>query len=71
MNSKHKIGNQNTHNFVSVGGAFDLGEIETEIVNICKKLDIKRKKDIVSPFSKEFVGKISGDTQKQNFMRKP
>ena len=31
----------------------------------------KRKKNIVSPFSKEFVGKISGDTQKQNFMRKP
>jgi transcriptional regulator with XRE-family HTH domain len=42
------IGNQNTHNVVSVGGAADLGEIETEIVNICKKLDIKRKNALLT-----------------------
>ena len=42
------IGNQNTHNIVSVGGAADLGEIETEIVNICKKLDIKRKNALLT-----------------------
>ena len=42
------IGNQNTHNVVSVGGAADLGEIETEIVNICKKLDIKRKNSLLT-----------------------
>lgn len=42
------IGNQNTHNVVSVGGAADLGEIEQEIVNICKKLDVKRKNALLT-----------------------
>ena len=43
------IGNQNTHNVVSVSTArADLGEIETEIVNICKKLDIKRKNALLT-----------------------
>ena len=44
------IGNQNSNNVVSVGNAghSDLGEIETEIVNICKKLDIKRKNALLT-----------------------
>lgn len=44
------IGNRNSNNVVSVGNAghSDLGEIETEIVNICKKLDIKRKNALLT-----------------------
>lgn len=44
------IGNQNKNNVVSVGnsGHANLGEIETEIVNICKKLDIKRKNALLT-----------------------
>lgn len=44
------IGNQNKNNVVSVGntGCADLGEIEQEIVNICKKLDIKRKNALLT-----------------------
>ena len=42
------IGNQNSHNVVSVGVVNELGEIEMEIVNICKKLDIKRKNALLT-----------------------
>ena len=42
------IGNQNSHNVVSVGAVNELGEIEMEIVNICKKLDIKRKNALLT-----------------------
>ena len=44
------IGNQNRNNVVSVGntGQSDLGEIEKEILNICKKLDIKRKNALLT-----------------------
>ena len=42
------IGNRNRNNVVSVGTAVDLGEIETEIVNVCKKLDIKRKNALLT-----------------------
>ena len=44
------IGNQNSNNVVSVGNAghSDLGEIETEILNVCKKLDIKRKNALLT-----------------------
>ena len=44
------IGNRNSNNVVSVGNAghSDLGEIETEIVNVCKKLDIKRKNALLT-----------------------
>ena len=44
------IGNENNNNVVSVGNTVrsDLGEIETELVNICKKLDIKRKNALLT-----------------------
>lgn len=44
------IGNENNNNIVSVGNTVrsDLGEIETELVNICKKLDIKRKNALLT-----------------------
>lgn len=44
------IGNRNSNNVVSVGNAghSDLGEIETEILNVCKKLDIKRKNALLT-----------------------
>ena len=42
------IGNQNKNNVVSVSNAGDLGEIETEILSICKKLDIKRKNALLT-----------------------
>lgn len=43
------IGNRNTNNVVSVGSkSNDFGEIESEILNICKKLDMKRKNALLT-----------------------
>ena len=42
------IGNSNHHNAISVCAQTDLGEIEKEILNICKKLDIKRKNALLT-----------------------
>ena len=39
------IGNQNSHNVVGLDAN---GEIEKEILNICKKLDIKRKNALLT-----------------------
>lgn len=43
------IGNSNHHNAISIGSQpNELGEIEKEILNICKQLDIKRKNALLT-----------------------
>ena len=43
------IGNRNTNNIVSVGQkSNDFGEIESEILNICKKLNMKQKNTLLT-----------------------